>query len=238
MKWRGPYGGGAASGAAGAAVASRARNTQYIRARTTPVNPRTTAQQVVRNAVKALTSLWQSLTNDQRSIWNTYGVNVTVTNALGDSSKLSGVNWFVGNNVPRIQASLPATIAGPTIFDLGNPNWSAVSPSAVIATNGTHGTLTLGGPITSANGTNGALIVWISRPYGPAINFFNGPYQLAASFPSTGSGNFMAGNYTFNSPFIASGVAATDSANQMQMVLRLDRGDGRLSSKFQVQVDG
>lgn len=238
MKWRGPYGGGAASGAAGAGVASRARNTQYIRARTVPVNPRTSFQQVVRNAVKTLTSLWQTMTSDQRAVWNTYGLNVTVTNALGDSSTLSGVNWFVGNNTPRVQAGLAAILNGPSIFDRGNPNWSTIDPAATIATGGMLGTLTLSAAITGGNGTNGALLMYISRPYGPAINFFNGPYQLAAVFPTNASGNVITGAHTFSSPFTASGVAAADSANQMQYVLRWDLGDGRLSSKFQGKIDG
>lgn len=238
MKWRGPFGGGAASGAAGAQVASRAKNTQYIRARTVPVNPRTTFQQGVRNAVKSLSSLWQRLTSDQRNAWDTYGKNVTVTNALGDSSKLSGINWFVGNNTPRIQAGFAAVLQGPSIFDRGNPDWSSVAPAATIATNGTLGTITLTNPITGGNGTNSALLAYISRPYSPGVTFFNGPYQLTHTILANASGNIPAANYTFQSSFPATGVSATDSGNQMQLVLRLDRGDGRLSSKFQLQVDG
>lgn len=237
MKWRGPLGGGAASGKVGAMVASRAKNTQYIRARTTPVNPRTSPQQVVRNAVKALSTAWSStLTATQRGEWENYGLNVTVTNALGDPSHLSGINWFVGNNTPRVQAGLPLIADGPSIFDRGNPDWSVIFPDATIETNGSHGTLSLASAITGMNGTNGSLLFYISRPIGPAVNFFDGPYQLAAVLPSVGAGSITAGNHTFNSPFTASGVASAESANYMAGVLRLDRGDGRLSSKFQLTV--
>lgn len=238
MKWRGPFGGGAASGAAGAVVASRARGTQYLRARVVPVNTATTFRQAVRNAVKTLTSLWQSLTEEQRGAWRNYALNVPRVNSLGDSFTASGINWFVGNNTPRVQAGLAAVLDGPIIFDRGNPDWSTVLPAPTILTDGTSGTLTLAADITGCNGTNGALIAFISRPYSPGITSFYGSSQLTATFPSNSSGNIPAGAHTFQSAFVASGVSTSDTGNQMQMTLRLDRGDGRLSSKFQAAVIG
>jgi len=238
MKWRGLFGGGAASGAAGALVASRARGTQYVRARTVPVNPRTQFQQAVRNAVKALTTAWQNLTELQRGEWRNYGLNVTVTNVLGDSTTLSGINWFVGNNTPRLAAGLPIIQDGPIIYDRGNPDWSLVLPSVSIVTNATDGTLDLQADIPGSNGSNGAMLLYVSRAYGPGIASANKPTQLAGVFPTGTDGTLIAGSYTFSSPFVASGVADNDSGNQMQFTLRLDRGDGRLSSKFRGQVSG
>jgi hypothetical protein len=203
-----------------------------------PVNPRTSFQQVVRNAVKTLTTLWQNISEEQRGQWFNYAENVTVTNVLGDATKLSGVNWFVGNNVPRLQAGLAATLDGPTIYDRGNPNWSEVLPEVDITTDGTAGTFTTQADIAGSNGTNGAMLLYVSRPYGPAIRSFNGPTQLAGVFPTGTDGTLIAGSYTFSSPFVASGVADNGSANQMAFTLRLDRGDGRLSSKFRGQVLG
>lgn len=238
MKWRGPFGGGAASGAAGALVASRARGTQYLRARTKPVNPRTSFQQGVRDAIKTLTGLWQSLTEFQRGQWRNYALNVTSINKLGDTFHASGINWFVGNNTPRVQAGMPATLDGPVIFDRGNPDWSTVLPEVNILTNGTGATLTLQADIPGNNGSNGMMLVYLSRPYSPAIVSFNGPTQLATTVASGTDGTLLAGNYTFSSPFPASGVSTSDSGNQMAFTLRLDRGEGRLSSKFQGAVAG
>lgn len=238
MKWRGPFGGGAASGAAGAFVASHARGTQYLRARTVPVNVRSLAQQGVRNAIKTLTGLWQSLTEVQRGAWTNYALNVTSTNTLGDAFHASGINWFIGNNTPRVQAGIAATLDGPSIFDRGNPDWSSVLPEVDILTDGTSGTLTLASDIAGNNGTNGTMLLYVSRPFSPGIRSFNGPTQLAATFPTNSSGNLLAGSFTFSSPFVASGVATSDSGNQMSYTLRMDRGDGRLSSKFQGSVIG
>jgi hypothetical protein len=202
------------------------------------VNVRSSFQQGVRNAVKALTSLWQNLTEEQRGSWRNYALNVSTTNTLGDSFHASGINWFVGNNVPRVQAGLAATLDGPSIFDRGNPDWSTVLPEVSILTDGTTGTLTLQSAINDNNGTNGSLLLYVSRPYSPGITSFNGPTQLATVVASNSLGTFTAASHTFSSPFVASGVSTSDSGNQMSFTLRLDRGDGRLSSKFQGTVGG
>lgn len=229
MKWRGPIGGGAASGKLGALVASRAKSTQYLRARTTPVNPNSIFQRVVRDAVKALTSLWSQLPTGQLEAWNVYAANVTVTNKLGDSAKLSGFNWFIGNNVPRVQAGFPAEQNAPTIFDIGNPNWSALLPEFTTSSGATTGTLALTGTLPATTNSNSHFYVYVSRPQSAGKTFFNGPFQFAGSIP----GNTSSPTHIVTLPFTAAGVGNSDSANFMDFVLRLDNGDGRLSSKFQ-----
>lgn len=236
MKWRGPFGGGAASGKSGALVASRAKSVQYLRARVTPINPNTTFQRAVRDAVKALTGLWQTMSDTARQAWNVYGQNVTKVNRLGDTVKVSGFNWFIGNNTPRLQAGFPAITAGPTIFDTGNPDWSTVVPIMTIGPGTTSGTLTTSSTITGLNGTNGHLLAYVSRPQSPGKTFFGGPFQLAVTVVSNSSGNIPAGSHTFSSPFVASGIGNADSNNFMDYIVRLDTGDGRLSSKFQATV--
>ncbi len=229
MKWRGLFGGGAASGKAGALVASRAKSTQYVRARVSPVNPNTPFQQAVRAAVKYLSGLWQRLTSSQRESWNAYGAAITVTNALGDASKLSGFNWFVGNNTVRKQCGFTEILTGPSIFDLGNPDMPGIGFTFTTSDMASRGTLTLVSPLVLANPTNGFMAVYCSRPYSPGKNFFKGPYQLAA----THVGNLSTGTFAFTLPFTAAGVGTGDTQNQMEVVLRFDQGDGRLSSKFQ-----
>ncbi len=229
MKWRGLFGGGAASGKAGALVASRAKSTQYVRARVTPVNPNSPQQQAVRNAVKYLSGLWQRLTSSQRESWNSYAAIVTVVNSLGDASKLSGFNWFNGNNTVRKQCGFTEILQGPAIYDLGNPDVAALGLIFTTSAGATRGTLTLASALTLANPTNGFMAVYCSRPYSPGKNFFKGPYQLAAVH----GGNLSIGTYSFDLPFAAAGVGAGDTQNQMEVVLRFDQGDGRLSSKFQ-----
>jgi hypothetical protein len=76
----------------------------YGRARTYPVNPNTTAQIVMRSAVKYFTARWHEvLTSTMRNTWNAYAQSVSMKNKLGESIKLSGFNMYVRYNTFRIQ---------------------------------------------------------------------------------------------------------------------------------------
>ncbi|GAI26829.1 unnamed protein product, partial [marine sediment metagenome] len=56
----------------------------YVRARVTPVNPNTAAQQLIRNAVAFLAAYWaETLTANQRTAWNLYGSSVAMQDSLG-----------------------------------------------------------------------------------------------------------------------------------------------------------
>lgn len=220
MKWRGPMGGGAASGKVGALVASRARSTQYLRARTTPINPRTTFQTVIRNALKILSQRWSNLlSSGQRSNWTVYAANVPTINLLGDSQILSGVNWYIGNNSVREQAGLPIVDDAPITFDVGNP---ALADCAFTGS-GTNGTFTLGSTTLPVTGdTSSWFILYASRPFAPGRVNPPGGTRIAGIFNAT----TVTASHAFTLPFSA------DSTNQMQLTVRLSRGDGRLSSIF------
>jgi hypothetical protein len=187
--------------------------------------------------VKFLSSRWSKLTGLQRQSWDVYGQNVTVTNALGDSSKLSGVNWFVGNNAIRQQAGFPTILDGPAIFDKGNPDWSPANAAVDVGEGTAQGTLTLTNPIFPGSGTNSFLAIYASRPYSPGKSFFNGPYRFSDIVTATGTGSIVAGAYPINLAFVADGVFnGEETSNRMQFVVRLSRGDGRLSSPLTITV--
>lgn len=224
MKWRGPMGGGSASGKVGALVASRSRSTQYLRSRTTPVNPRTVFQGVIRNALKYVSQLWSTLTEAQIGGWENYASNVTRTNVLGDATNISPVNWFVGNNVVRQQAGLSLVLTGPSTFNLGNPAFEGVtfdcggtnpSTTAIIGL----GTTSL--PIDA--GTDSYMLLYVSRPYAAGRAAPVGSNQLMGMIPANTTGT----SFTFTSPFPRS-----DTNSQMQLTIRVSREDGRLSSPF------
>jgi hypothetical protein len=229
MKWRGPIGGGAASGAVGSIVASHAKGTQYLRARTVPVNRNSAFQQAVRSAMKTLSSLWSTLTGSQRESWATYADNVLVVNALGDAGKISGFNWFVGNNSIRGQAGFDFIETGSPILNRGNPDWNAAAPVLSFANGGSIGTLTFAGPLLADNGTNGFLAIFASRPFSAGRSSAPGSSRLAA----TVAGGVTGGTAIFTLPFPTGGTLT-----KLETTLRLDQGDGRLSSTFQVQGGG
>lgn len=224
MLWRGPIGGGAASGAAGAMVASRAKTTQYLRARVTPVNPRSIFQSAVRDSVKTLVGRWASvLTDEQREAWNVYAANVSRKNRIGDTINITGIAWYVGNNTPRLQAGLSAIddLGGPDFaYDLGNPDFLGTDFDAA-GSNGTINWDALALPITS--GTGNSLLVYCSKPYNPGrARPINGN-RLAAIIPA---------NQTVSTSAIVLPFPLVDSTSRIDCIIRLSRLDGRLSSTF------
>lgn len=226
MLWRGLFGGGAASGKVGALVASHNSGGQYVRARTTPTNPRSVFQNAVRDAVKAISTAWSTLTEEQRAAWKVYGTNTTFRNRIGDTIKLSGIACFVRSNTSRLQAGLTLVSDAPTVFDTGAVQ---STPFAFVfdATNGTLGIDTLGSWIADATGSENTMLMYLSRPQNPGVNFFNGPYQLAGTLSS----NATSPEFSVTLPFPSN----PDVAQKIFGQVRVTRGDGRLSPTFQFQ---
>jgi hypothetical protein len=227
MLYRGPFGGGAASGKAGSMVASHNKGGQYIRARTTPTNPRTAQQSAVRNATALLAPQWSStLTDPQRDAWNVYAVNVSLKNRLGDTINVSGIAMFLRSNVSRIQAGLPIITDAPVLFDLGQ---TPTEFEFVVAPGATGGTMTITAATTSGwnSSTANHFLLYTSRPQNAGINFFNGPYRLAAVFP----GGNTTGSATFTLPFAAGPVGSI-----IKLQARVTLPDGRLSGAVQGEI--
>ncbi len=79
-------------------------------AATIPTNPNTTFQQVVRNAVSQLTSLWSDvLTQTQRDQWQVYADNVPLTKRHGEQHTVT--SWSFGIDGRKRPAA--AVISGP-----------------------------------------------------------------------------------------------------------------------------
>lgn len=215
------------SGSVGGLTASHNRGGLYFRARRVPTNPASGQQQVVRNAVAVLTSRWGStLTQVQRDAWQTYATNTPKVDRLGDSINLSGVNWYIACNTPRVQGSLAIVDAAPTTFGL-----ATISPPEVDAFDDTNNQVDVGFTNTDAwaNETGGALLIYASRPQNPGIEFFKGPYRLAGVI--AGAVSPPTSPATLDLPFpIAVG-------QQVFFEARALRADGRVSSRVSFRGD-
>lgn len=166
----------AASGSVGGLTASRNRGGMYFRARAMPVNPSSPQQQAVRTNLSSLAAAWSDdLTQAQRNGWDTFGTNTTVVDSLGAERQISGFNHFIRSNTLRLQAGLSPVLAAPTFFtgvSFGEPTiaaWDLADQDVDISYN----------PALWASQTGGALLVYMSRPQGPGIKYFRGPYRLA-----------------------------------------------------------
>lgn len=170
------------SGKVGGIVASHNAGGAYFKAATIPTNPNTVFQQAVRTAVAALTVRWNdSLTPAERSAWEVYADNVLLTNRIGDQVNVSGLAMYVRSNVSRLQRGGGFQDTAPTIFNLGAFDQgdaenateaaqtididfgSTISPGIWLTELGSH------------------LLVYVSRPQNPSINFFKGPYRFVAA---------------------------------------------------------
>jgi hypothetical protein len=184
----------AGSGALGGAVYSHNAGGQYIRRRAVPVNPQTSYQTGVRNALGTAADRWSLvLTETQREGWRTFAAGITVQNTLGQSIKLSGFQHYCRVNQLALYTQSQVTTAGGFIGTDDPPVSSVIGPSVNILAAGLSDVV---GPPVAWNldvqpdplPTGGIVGVWLSGPVGVGRNFFKGPYILADVMTSAGFG--------------------------------------------------
>lgn len=167
----------AVSGSVGGLTYSHNKSGMYTRARAIPTNPATTQQQAIRNFNSALVAAWSnSLTATQRGNWEIFAANMPVTNPLGAVHHLSGQNWFIKNNVARLQSGLSVVTAAPSIFAaavLTTPGITSVTAATDVAV------ITFTNTDEWAGNAAGGLLVYTSRPQNAGRSFFKGPYRFA-----------------------------------------------------------
>lgn len=165
-----------ASGSLAGKTFSRNKGGMYVRARGLVKNPNTPAQQVVRTALKALTTAWVStLSATQQTQWATYASNVPLLNTLGDSRSIPALAMFVRCNSGRLIGGLAVVANGPTTFSVANLTTPVptVSHTTGLSTAYTNTDVW-------ANAVGGALLIFVSKPQNQSINFFKGPFNYAA----------------------------------------------------------
>lgn len=145
----------------------------YSRARAIPVNPNTPLQQQARDALKAAASYWtNTLTAQQRADWDAFAVENPVIDRLGSPITVSGQNWFIRTNQPRIYNGLAIQVLPPASG--AELPWSVTGLGIVSG---------LAAVDVSFNESDGwpslddtGLLIQVSRPVSPAVNYFRGPW--------------------------------------------------------------
>lgn len=213
------------SGSIGGSVYSHNRFGQYIRARSTPVNPNTDRQVAIRNAVRALTIAWQNtLTQAQRDGWDVYGANVNWTNKFGDTVHLTGLNHYVRSNVPRLHfgASLSRIDDAPVIFNLATAELN-LGCTASEATQQLSVTFDDAADWASEAGAFQMFAMGI--PQNGGIAFFGGPHRIFGA---------AYGDTPAVSPAVLDAAFPFAVGNRIWLRTRIGRADGRLSEFAQV----
>lgn len=166
------------SGSIGGMTGYGGKTGLILRPRTMPVDPGTGAQVQVRNFMGQLASAWVStLTDTQRTAWETYAGNVQVPGRLGDPQNLDPLPMFIRCNVPRLLNGYPQVDDAPVIFDLGTFTPPVITISA--ATGDMSVAFTAGDIWVGQD--DAGMIVQASRQQNPTVNFFKGPYLTAGT---------------------------------------------------------
>lgn len=164
----------AASGSIGGLVFSHNAGGDYARKRSTPTNPQTLKQVVIRQGLANLTSRWKNiLTEPQREAWRTYASNVPLPNAFGDLRNVSGICHYLRSNIALIGAGLAINDVAPVIFNLGE--FSMISVAATESDQKIS--CTFDENDEWANEDDSFLLLYASRAQNDSIVFFKGPYN-------------------------------------------------------------
>lgn len=221
------YGGGVIQMAGSIAGNTFARNRSgnYARARTKPVNPRSSAQNIARATLASLTYRWgQILTAAQRTAWNLYASNVAMKNRLGETIFLTGFNHYIRSNAFLMAREETIVDAGPTIFELPEKDPSIVIQPEV---HEQKAKLTFDDTMLWVDEDEAFLTIREGRPTNPQRNFFGGPYLGWKD-----KGGDSATPKT--SPEWITNLHVLTAGEKVWYELRIIRADGRLSEPWYV----
>ena len=112
-----PFGAREARGSVGGITASKGRFGQILRVKRSPVQPRSNSQQQKRYLMQSLNNLFLQQTPTTIGLWNDFAKNWTITDSLGQSIHLTGLNWFISLNSRRM-ITVGAALLTPPL----NPN--------------------------------------------------------------------------------------------------------------------
>jgi hypothetical protein len=151
-----------ASGKLGGQVFAKNRGGSYIRTKTTPLNPQTTAQMAIRGVFASISSGWSSLTEEGRQSFNNLVSDYARTDVFGDTRNPSGKNLYQRLN-QNLAISYQAQIS------------TCVLPSAVPFANLSQVGLDFTGPaitvVTNGDTSGSRIVVWATAPLSAGTKF-------------------------------------------------------------------
>lgn len=214
-----------ASGSISGQTYARNRFGNYMRARTTPVNPKSDRQNVVRARLSLLSEHWnEQLTPAERTAWNSYASAVAMTNRLGESINLTGFNHFIRSNSLILLCGHAIVEAGPVIMALPNQD-----PLYAIAINGATNQITITYDDTLPWNTedDAFLVTQLASPQNASRTFCGGPWRNANFLEGVDPGGLA-------SPFGPAGIIpwTFQTGQRCWGRGRIVRADGRVSNFF------
>jgi len=206
---------------------ARNRFGAYSRARTKPVNPRSSRQMGARIAVMYLAEQWREspMTDVIRTAWETYAGSVNWQNKLGEVTKLTGFNHFIRSNAALVSVNGTLVTAGPLVLGLppGDPAFVISNVTAAAQT----ADLAFDDGFDWAGEDDAYFSCQMGQPQNATRNFFNGPWRQCF---------FIAGNTAVPVTSPQAGLPNIPytlvEGQKVWWRARIIRADGRVSTHF------
>ena len=219
------YGGGIldARGSVGGQVHSRNRFGNFIRARTTPVNPNSTRQAAIRTIFAGNVNKWHTvLTQAQRDAWEVYAAAIVMTNKLGEQIKLTGFNHFSRSNTVIRQVNNNRVLDGPVVQTLAPEDDEfavAVSTATQLIS------VTIDEDLDWIDQDDGFMAIYMSMPQVGGSKYIKGPWRYAGVVNGD-STTPPTSPQTITCPFVVG------TGQRVGVYGRICEEDGRMSGKF------
>jgi hypothetical protein len=142
---------------------ARNRYGLYARSKASPVQPRTPAQSERRAQLTVLSQRWRTLSEANRAEWRALADELTRSDALGLTYRLSGLQAYLQFNLWRALLQLPPQdnpppqLAAPNPITIGNVVYDATNESIDI--------------VFTPTPYAGALAIWATAPFSRGVNF-------------------------------------------------------------------
>ena len=210
-------------GSIGGTTFSKNRFGNYMRARTTPVNPRSQRQLTMRAIVASVSAAWSGvLTVFQRAAWEVYADSIVVSNKLGEQVKLTGFNQYIRTNSFNLQNGGARIDDGPIILTL--PGADTLF-DVVVDEASQELEVTFDESLNWVDQSAGLMGVYMSKPQSAGTTFIQGPWRLAGTINGDDT-TAPTSPETMSAPFSV-GVGQVIAVRA-----RLMEEDGRLSNHF------
>lgn len=223
------YGGGIIqqSGSIAGNTFARNRFGNYVRARTKPINPKSSRQTTARTIIMYLAEYWRGvgMSDAKREAWETYANGVAWKNKLGETVKLTGFNMFIRANAAILHLDGTIVTDGPP--DIGLPPGDPLFEIYELSASTGLCKIKFDGALDWCDEDAGWLMIDVGEPQNPTRNFFGGPWRHEGALKGDSGA-------PPTSPF--SGFSVTEFTPVLGQKLwfraSIIREDGRMSTKF------
>jgi hypothetical protein len=148
-----------ARGRVGGIVYNTWRGIRYGKVKTSPAQPRTARQLVIRAFCVTVVRRWAILTGTQREGWNTYATAHPDTDWTGAPQRITGSNWFVRCSVRLLELAKTIVDTAPV----------AAAPANVIAFVPTGAAGQISCAWTPTAGTTTSIDLWTHGPHSAGV---------------------------------------------------------------------